>query len=390
MKRVFLIVLDSLGCGALPDADKFGDTGANTLTHTSQAVSGLNIPNLQKWGLGNTTEVVGVPSTSTPEALVGKLKEKSNGKDTSTGHWEMAGLISEEGFPTYTEGFSDEVISKFIEKSGVPGILGNIAASGTEIIKDLGIEHLETGKPIVYTSADSVFQIAAHEKVFSLEKLYECCEVARKICDEIRVARVIARPFEGDSPENFKRTPYRKDFSIDIPGKTLLDYLKEENFEVTGIGKIGDIFNNTGITRNLSKAKNNDQVMETLINEAKESDNQGLIFANFVDFDMLYGHRRDPNGYAKALERFDQQFPEFLENINDDDLVMITADHGNDPTYRGIDHTREYVPILVFSKNLKGQDIGVRESFADVGATAYKFLTGKTFHEGNPIEEVFS
>jgi phosphopentomutase len=367
-KRTVLLVLDSAGIGEMPDAPEWGDAGADTLGNVLKSRK-VNLPNLQKLGLANIRSFENLSAVENPIGSYGKCALKSNGKDTTTGHWEMAGIVLEKAFPTFPEGFPPRVIDRFVSEANVPGILGNVTASGTEIIKQLGEEHVKSGKPIVYTSADSVFQIAAHEEVIPIERQYEICEIARKILDgEDRVGRVIARPFVGENAENFKRTENRHDYAVPPPPGNLLPLLAENNFDVVCIGKIASIYDSMGVTEDL-KAKNNDQSVDQTIN-ALNADSRGLIFSNLVDFDMLYGHRRDPEGYARALEDFDRRLPEILEAMREDDLLIITADHGNDPTYRGSDHTREYAPLLVYGKNAKqGVNLGTRESLADIGQT---------------------
>ncbi|MBK9153507.1 MAG: phosphopentomutase [Chloracidobacterium sp.] len=366
--RVCLIVLDSAGIGEMPDAADWGDAGADTLGHI-MASRNVALPNLQKMGLGNIRPLAGVPASDAPSGSYGKCTLRSNGKDTTTGHWEMAGIILEKAFPTYPNGFPPRIINEFVAQAKVPGVLGNVPASGTEIIKELGEEHIRTGKPIVYTSADSVFQIAAHEEVVPIDRLYEMCEIARRILDgEDKVGRVIARPFLGSTAANFKRTENRHDYAVPPPPANLLPLLKDAGLDVVCVGKIASIYDSTGVTEDLI-AKNNDQTVEQTIN-ALNADTKGLIFSNMVDFDMLYGHRRDTEGYARALERFDTQLPAIFDAMRDDDLLILTADHGNDPTFRGSDHTREYVPLLVCGKNAKpGVDLGTRGSLADIGAT---------------------
>ncbi|MBA3769696.1 MAG: phosphopentomutase, partial [Blastocatellia bacterium] len=333
--RICLIVLDSAGIGEMPDAAEWGDAGAHTLGHILDSRK-VDLPNLQQLGLGNITPLAGLPPTENPSGSYGKCTLKSDGKDTTTGHWEMAGIILEQGFPTFPDGFPDRIISEFVSKSAVPGVLGNIPASGTEIIKELGEEHVGTGKPIVYTSADSVFQIAAHEEVIPLERLYEMCEIARHILrGEDEVARVIARPFLGDTGDNFKRTENRHDYAILPPSDNLLPKLKNAGLDVICIGKIASIYDSLGVTEDIS-AKNNGQVIEAT-KAALSEHSTGLIFSNLVDFDMLYGHRRDTEGYAKALEVFDERLPDIFEAMRDDDLLILTADHGNDPTKEGSD-----------------------------------------------------
>jgi len=366
INRVIVIVLDSVGAGEMPDAAEFGDSGANTLAHVAQYKNGLNLPNMQKMGLGNIIPIQGVTPTKTPTAAHGIMKEASGSKDTMAGHWEMMGLTVDKPFPTYPGGFPKEIMNKFYKSTGIPNALGNKAASGTVIIEELGEEHIKTGFPIVYTSADSVFQIAAHETVIPVDKLYEICEKSRKICDEYQIGRVIARPFIGKKG-NFTRTANRKDYPMDPPGETVLDELKKNNFPVMGIGKIEDIFAGKGITRAIH-TKNNHHGMECLMNELSVTKN-GLIFINLVDFDMVFGHRNNAEGYGTALEEFDVQLGEFLPMLHEDDLLIITADHGCDPTFRGTDHTREYVPLLVYSEKLEPRALGTRETFADIGAS---------------------
>lgn len=366
--RIVLMVLDSAGIGAMPDAPEWGDAGADTLGNVI-ASRKVNLPNLQKLGLGNIRPLENISPAENPSGNYGKCTLKSNGKDTTTGHWEMVGIILEKAFPTFPQGFPQATIDEFVEKANVPGVLANIPASGTEIIKQFGEEHIKTGKPIVYTSADSVFQIAAHEGVIPIERQYEICEIARELLDgETRVGRVIARPFVGDSAETFKRTENRHDYAVPPPNENLLPMLKENGFDVVCIGKIASIYDSVGVTEDLT-AKNNDQSIDQTLN-ALNADSKGLIFSNLVDFDMLYGHRRDAEGYAKALEHFDERLPELIDAMNEDDLFIITADHGNDPTFPGSDHTREYAPLLVFGKNIKqGVNLGTRQSLSDIGQT---------------------
>ncbi len=367
-KRVCLVVLDSAGIGEMPDAAEWGDAGSNTLGSVF-ASRRVDVPNLAAMGLGNIAPLALVEPAADPTGSYGKCTLKSDGKDTTTGHWEMAGIILKQGFPKFPEGFPDRIISAFVAEANVPGVLGNIPASGTEIIKQLGEEHVRTGKPIVYTSADSVFQIAAHEEVVPLDRLYEMCEIARNILhgpDE--VARVIARPFVGETADTFKRTENRHDYAVPPPAGNLLPVMKDAGLDVVCIGKIASIYDNMGVTEELT-AKNNDQAIDQTIN-ALNADTTGLIFSNLVDFDMLYGHRRDVEGYAKALEHFDGRLTEIIDALNDDDLLVMTADHGNDPAYPGSDHTREYVPLLVFGKNARaGINLGTRQSLSDIGQT---------------------
>ncbi|SFF94202.1 phosphopentomutase [Desulfotomaculum arcticum] len=366
-KKVLLIVLDSAGIGFLPDADKYGDVGSNTLGNCSRAVGGLNLPNLGKMGLGLLTDIAGVPPVDHPEACYGKMAERSPGKDTTTGHWEMSGIILDRPFPVYPDGFPPEIIEPFKEQIG-RDILGNKAASGTAIIDELGPLHIQTAKPIVYTSADSVFQIAAHEEVIPLEELYRMCGIARELLTgKHAVGRVIARPFVG-TPGNFNRTANRHDFSLKPPARTVLNLLKDNNMEVAAVGKINDIFAGEGVTESVHTVGNMDGVDKTL--ELARRQFKGLIFTNLVDFDQQYGHRNDFRGYAAALEEFDQRLPEIIAAMQPQDVLMITADHGCDPTTASTDHSREYVPLLVYGKQLRrGINLGTRSSFSDIGAT---------------------
>lgn len=366
--RIVLMVLDSLGVGEMPDAADWGDAGADTLGNILKSRK-VNLPNLQKLGLANIRLLQDLPAIENPIGCYGKCALKSNGKDTTTGHWEMAGIVLQKAFPTFPQGFPQRIIDEFVAKTNVPGILANVPASGTEIIKEFGEEHLKTGKPIIYTSADSVFQIAAHEEIIPIERLYEICETARKILDgQDKVGRVIARPFLGANAEDFKRTENRHDYAVPPPPDNLLPLLKNANLDVVCIGKIASIYDSCGVTEDLT-AKNNDQSIDQTIN-ALNAESKGLIFTNLVDFDMLYGHRRDTEGYAKALEHFDNRLPEILGAMREDDLFIITADHGNDPTKEGSDHTREYAPLLVYGKSARQSvNLGTRESLADIGQT---------------------
>jgi phosphopentomutase len=361
------MVLDSAGIGEMPDAADWGDAGADTLGNILKSRR-VELPNLQKLGLGNIRPLQGLAAADDPAGSFGKCALLSNGKDTTTGHWEMAGIILEKAFPTYPDGFPPEIVDRFVEQAKVPGILGNIPASGTEIIKELGEEHVRTGKPIVYTSADSVFQIAAHEEVIPVERLYEMCQIARNILDgEHEVGRVIARPFLGTVADNFQRTENRHDYAVPPPAN-LLPLLQANDLDVVCIGKIASIYDSVGVTKDLT-AKNNEQTMDQTITALGEQ-STGLIFSNLVDFDMLYGHRRDTEGYAGALERFDRRLPEIFDAMRTDDLLIMTADHGNDPTRTGSDHTREYAPLLVYGRSAKaGVDLGTRRSLADIGKT---------------------
>lgn len=366
--RICLVVLDSAGIGEMPDAAAWGDAGADTLGHILERRK-VDLPNLQSLGLGNITPLAGLSASDAPTGSFGKCTLKSDGKDTTTGHWEMAGIILKQGFPKFPDGFPDRIIDRFVAEANVPGVLGNIPASGTEIIKQLGEEHVASGKPIVYTSADSVFQIAAHEEIIPIDRLYEICEIARKILSgDDEVARVIARPFLGSNAADFKRTENRHDYAVPPPSSNLLPLLKDAGLDVVCIGKIASIYDGMGVTEELV-GKNNDQAVDSTI-EALNAENRGLIFSNLVDFDMLYGHRRDPEGYARALEEFDERLPEIMSAMKQDDLLILTADHGNDPTKEGSDHTREYVPLLVYGANARpGVDLGTRQSLSDIGQT---------------------
>ena len=377
MKRIFIFVLDSFGIGALPDAGQFGDLGADTLA--SCVASGhLQIPNMRAAGLGNIQGVTCLPRENTPKGAWGRMAEKSMGKDTTIGHWELAGLISDSPLPTYPQGFPEEILAPFREQTG-RGVLANAPWSGTEVLEAFGKQHMDTGDLIVYTSADSVFQIAAHEDIVSPEQLYAYCRIARKILrGKHGVGRVIARPFVG-APGSFKRTANRHDFSLEPPANTLLDILKDAGFSVIGVGKIKDIFAGQGLTEYVYNQSNTDG-MEHALDYAKK-DFQGLCFVNLVDFDSQFGHRRDSVGYAKALNEFDAWLPRFLAELGDEDLALITADHGCDPGYvASTDHTREYVPLLALGKRVQPVDLGTRESFADLAATVVELLgvSGKT------------
>jgi phosphopentomutase len=364
-QRILLIVLDGAGIGAMPDAPDWGDAGSDTFGHILESRP-VKLPNLQRYGLGNIRPLKNLPPLDRPIGSYGRCALRSNGKDTTTGHWEIAGIILKQAFPTYPNGFPSSVIDRFVRETDVPGILGNVPASGTEIIKQLGDEHLKTRKPIVYTSADSVFQIAAHEEVIALDRLYEICEIARRILEgEHRVGRVIARPFRGE-PGAFYRTENRHDYAVPPPRQNLLAALADEGLDVVCIGKIASIYDSVGVTKDLT-AKNNQQSIDQTISALKEN-SRGLIFSNLVDFDMLYGHRRDTEGYARALEHFDTRLPEIEAAMHDGDLMMITSDHGNDPTFPGTDHTREYAPLLVYGKTARpGINLGTRASLSDIG-----------------------
>ncbi|WLV23490.1 phosphopentomutase [Aciduricibacillus chroicocephali] len=369
-KRIFFVVLDSVGIGEAPDAGRYGDLGADTLGHIAEKMNGLNLPNLKTLGLGNIRKqaIKGVDSVASPLAHHAKMQEASAGKDTMTGHWELMGLQIDTPFQTFPEGFPAELLNELEDRTG-RGILGNKPASGTEIIEELGKEHMETGKIIVYTSADSVLQIAAHEEVIPLEELYRICEIARELTldERFMVGRVIARPFIG-KPGEFTRTSNRHDYALKPFGKTVMNSLKDKGLDVIALGKIKDIYDGEGVTEALRTVSNEDgmdKLADTMKREFK-----GLAFLNLVDFDALYGHRRDPEGYGKALEDFDRRLPEFLDLLRQDDLLIITADHGNDPIHHGTDHTREYVPLLAYHKEIvEGKHLGTRKTFADAGAT---------------------
>lgn len=380
MNRVIWIVLDSVGMGAMPDAHLYGDTDTNTIAHVYHKNNGLKLPNLIKLGLGNIEGMEGIEKTNKPIGAYARLAELSSGKDTTTGHWEMVGIHTKVPFPTYPNGFPKEIMNAFEEAIGTK-TLGNCTASGTAILDELGEEHMKTGFPIVYTSADSVFQIAAHEEVIPLEKLYEMCEIARNLLrGEHEVSRVIARPFVG-TPGHFTRTPNRHDYAVTPPAENLLVYAKEKGLDVIAVGKISDIFAGEGITYATHTKSNEDGIKQTIDLIKKES--RGLIFTNLVDFDMKWGHRNDWENYGKGLEEFDRYLPEIIETMKEDDLLIITADHGCDPTTPGTDHTREYVPLLVYSKQFKESiDLGTRNSFADIGQTVSEIFDLPTLNIG--------
>jgi phosphopentomutase len=367
-KRVFLVVMDSVGIGEAPDAEQFDDLGADTLGHIADHMNGLKMPNMEKLGLGNICEINGISRVEQPMAHYTKMMEASNGKDTMTGHWELMGLHIEQPFRTFPEGFPDELISELENRTGRK-IIGNKPASGTEILVELGEEHIKTGALIVYTSADSVLQIAAHEDVVPLDELYHICEIAREMtkAEEYMVGRVIARPFLGE-PGDFKRTSNRHDYALKPFGHTVMNELKDSGKDVIAIGKISDIYDEEGVTKSL-RTKSNMDGMDKLL-ETQQMQFEGISFLNLVDFDALYGHRRDPQGYGEALEEYDERLTEVLGRMKEDDLLLITADHGNDPIHHGTDHTREYVPLLAYHKGIKvAVDLGIRQTFADVGAT---------------------
>lgn len=399
-KRIFVIVADSAGIGYEPDADKYfngeaNDVGSNTFVHISENMKGgLNVPTMNAMGLADLAPVVGATKVSHPHSYVARSREQSNGKDTMTGHWEMMGIYTTKPFMTFTDtGFPKELIDELEAKTGHK-VIGNYSASGTEILKTLGEEQMRDNSLIVYTSADSVLQIAAHEEVTGVPELYRCCDIAREICmkPEWMVGRIIARPYLGDSPENFKRTPNRHDIALKPGVPTVMNVLKDNGFMVDCVGKIGDIFDQYGVVKT-QKTVSNEDGMDKTIGEAKNVDFTGLCFVNLVEFDSEFGHRRNVEGYGKALEAFDKRLGELLEVLHDDDLVIVTADHGNDPTWPGTDHTREKVPLLMYSKSIKnGTYLDERTSFADIGATILKnFGLEKPANLiGTPIEELLN
>lgn len=386
-RKVVLVVLDSVGIGELPDAKLYGDEGSNTLGNIAKNVPGFSIPNLEALGIGNIDGVENLISCENPEGIYGRCSELSNGKDTITGHWEMAGVILEQPLKTYPEGFPKEIMDEFEEKIGRK-TLGNVVASGTAIIEELGEEHVATGYPIVYTSADSVFQIAANEDIIPLDELYKMCEIAREmLVDDKMVGRVIARPFKGMKKGEFARTANRHDYALEPFNKTALEYVEEAGLPVMAVGKIKDIFTGKGVTESVSIKNNMDGVDKTL--EMMKSHNKGFIFTNLVDFDMKFGHRNDVEGYAKALEEFDDRLPELKNALGENDVLIITADHGCDPTTKGTDHTREYVPVLVYGKSLKENvNLGTRNGFCDIGKTVLDLLDVENELVGSSFKEL--
>lgn len=372
--KIIFIVLDGVGIGELPDAADYGDRGTNTLGNIARAVGGLKLPNLTRLGLGNISELYGVRREASASGCYGKMAERSKGKDSTTGHWEIAGIITEKQFPLYPNGFPKNLLDAFIAVTGCKGYLGNKPASGTEIIKELGDEHVRTGFPIVYTSGDSVFQIAAHQDVISVEQLYDICKKTREqvVIGEHRVGRVIARPFIGTSGK-YTRTPNRRDYAVEPPSQTVLDALSENRIDTVAIGKIDDLFTGRGLREKIHTTSNAHGI-EEIIKQGKKM-SSGFLMANLVDFDMLFGHRQDAKGFARALEEFDAALPEIQNILADEDMLMLTADHGNDPTDQSTDHSREYVPVLCFSKTGKRNvNIGTRSSFADAGKTVAEFF----------------
>jgi len=381
MNNFFIIVLDGVGVGDLPDASLYSDSGSNTLGNIARELNGLHLPNFQNLGIGNVIPIKGLDSIANPIASYGKMCELSKGKDSTTGHWEISGLFVDTDFDYFPNGFPENIINKFLQTTGCKGFLGNKAASGTEIIKELGDEHVKTGFPIIYTSADSVFQIAAHQDVIPLEKLYEICDKTRNnvLIHPLKVGRVIARPFLGNSG-SYERTVYRKDYSLDPPSETVLDLLTKNKINTVAIGKINDLFNYRGISVEV-KSKSNREGFEQLIKASKEY-HSSLIFINLVDFDVYYGHRNDVEGFANALKELDNFLPKFLENLHQSDRVIFTADHGNDPTTPSTDHSREYVPVLYFGKNKPVTNLGIRNTFSDVGKTAAEYFNVKNVLKG--------
>ncbi|CEI73677.1 MULTISPECIES: phosphopentomutase [Romboutsia] len=385
MNRVVWIVIDSVGIGALPDSKKFGDEGVNTLGNIIKTHKDIKIPNLLKLGIGNIDEVDFVEGVDSPIGCFGKCEEISQGKDTTTGHWEMTGVLVETPFKTFENGFPKEIIDEFEKRTGRK-VVGNKPASGTAILDEYGEHQMKTGDVIVYTSADSVFQIAAHEEIIPLDELYKMCEIAREIMmGDNAVARIIARPYIGKGKGEFVRTSNRRDYSLNPFEKTVLDNIKEAGLDVIGVGKIEDIFNGQGITEAIHTKDNMDGVDQTINYINKE--NKGLIFTNLVDFDSKYGHRRNVKGYKEAIEEFDARIPEIIDALKEDDILIINADHGNDPTYKGTDHTREYIPVLIYGKNIKsGVNLGIRKSFADIGATVADILDTKMTKNGTSFK----
>lgn len=384
INRMVVIVLDGVGAGEAPDAVAYGDVGSNSLGNVARAIGGLNMPNMYELGLGNITAIQGVPENPSARGAFGRFQPKSAGKDTVIGHWEMMGVYLPVAFPTYPNGFPQDVLDRFRQATGRE-VLGNKPASGTEILVELGMQHMQTGKPIVYTSADSVFQIAAHEQVIPLEQLYDMCQKARKILQgEHGVGRVIARPFIGDSPDNFKRTSHRRDYPRMPEYPTMMQKLVDAGKEVYSVGKIDDIFGHQGITKSNHVTTNIESIKAML--EFLEEDFEGFLFVNLIEFDMIYGHRNDPRGYANALEEFDRYVPEIEKSLKPGDLAIITGDHGVDPTTPGTDHSREYVPLLAFGPQIKHNiNLGVRDSLADISATLAEIFS----LESQPIGQSF-
>ena len=387
MNRVIWMIIDSVGIGALPDSSEFGDVGVNTLGNIIKHTKNIDIPNLRKLGIGNIDEVDFLEEEIDVIGCFGKCAEISQGKDTTTGHWEMTGVLVETPFKTFGDGFPREIIEEFEKQTGRK-VVCNQPASGTAVLDEYGEHQMKTGDVIVYTSADSVFQIAAHEEVISLDELYKMCEIARNIMmGEYAVARIIARPYIGAKAGEFVRTSNRRDYSLNPFEPTVLDNIKNSGLDVIGVGKIEDIFNGQGITEAIHTKDNMDGVDETIKYMNKE--NNGLIFTNLVDFDSKFGHRRDVEGYKAAIEEFDARIPEIISSMKEDDILIINADHGNDPTYKGTDHTREYIPLLVYGKNIeKGINLGIRKSFADIGATVADILNVEPLKNGESFKNI--
>jgi phosphopentomutase len=391
--RVVWIILDGVGLEALPDAKDYGDEGAATLPHVASVCGGLNLPNLQRLGIGNLAEIEGVPFLVNPCGAYGRLAERSAGKDSIVGHWELAGVVVVKPFAIYPQGFPDKLVAAFAEVAGVQP-LGNVPAGGISILKEYGAEHVRTGRPILYTSVDSVFQVAAHEEVLPRERLYELCQVTKSLVAEYNIARVIARPFVGSEQQGFRRTPHRKDFTVPPPRATLLEALIAQDYTVSAVGKISDLFAGRGISRSTTTFNNADGMSKTLT-ELNTLD-KGLLLVNLIDFDMAYGHRNDAVGFGRALEEFDTWLPRLYEQMQSDDILVISADHGCDPTTPGTDHTREYVPVLIWSKSMQeGAALGDRQSFADLGATLSAYfgvplLAGESFLDALDLRGRFS
>jgi phosphopentomutase len=384
IKRVIVIVLDGVGAGEAPDAADYGDVGSNSLANTAKAVGGLRLPHMGALGIGHITAIQGVPPEKHPTGCFGKMQPRSAGKDTISGHWELMGITLPTALPTFPNGFPEEVLAEFKRLTGKE-VLGNKPASGTEILQELGVEHMQTGKPIVYTSADSVFQVAAHEEIIPIPELYHLCETARSmLTGEHAVGRVIARPFLGDAPENFRRTERRKDYPLLPEGDTTLDLLEKAGKTVYSIGKIDDIFGHRGITKGKHTVSNQDSSLALL--GALSEDFEGLLFANLIEFDMIYGHRNDARGYANALEDFDKHVPEIQRRMRNTDMAMIVADHGVDPTTPSTDHSREYIPLLVFGPQVTASaSLGIRKTFSDVAATLAELFALKPPEFGTSI-----
>ncbi len=387
MAKAIVIVLDGVGVGGAPDEAQYGDEGSNTLGNLSRELGGLDLPNLESMGLGNIIPIEGVLPKENPKAAWGRMKEQSQGKDSTSGHWELGGVIVDQTMPTYPDGFPPEIISEFIETISVDGVLGNKVSSGTVIIEELGKEHMETGFPIVYTSADSVFQIAVHTDIVPLPKLYQWCDKARSILTgEHAVSRVIARPFATDDAGNFYRTVDRKDFSLKPFHPTILDIVKEAGYVVTGIGKIEDLFAFQGLTRSFHTHTNDEGIAKTIEMTAQQQ--SGLIFVNLVDTDQLYGHRNNCEGFYGSLKQFDGELPAIIEAMHEDDILFLTADHGNDPTTPSTDHSREMVPIIAYGEKTEAVGLGTRESFADLGQTIADFLGVRATRNGESFMEL--